>query len=298
MALFILPLGSRAVASLRAVPAATAITVVTAVAAVALLGGTALGYQLASARSQARTTSQLPALDSTSGRVLTERIGALQGKLVRLESAAVDLARRVGKPAATSDDTSTRSEATALPDGPAGGPFEPLAHPSRVLALIERLERGVQRVEGNLELIADGAAVRNLARMAVPSRMPVAGTRISSGFGRRIDPLSGQWARHTGIDLPAPSGTPVVASAGGRVSFAGYRPAYGNTVEIDHGNGLKTRYAHARRLAVRRGELVLPGQVIASVGSTGRSTGPHLHFEVLRHGRAVEPRQYLARAER
>ena len=87
-----------------------------------------------------------------------------------------------------------------------------------------------------------------------------------------------------------------MASAGGKVIFAGYRHAYGNTVEIDHGNGLATRYAHASKLNVRRGDLVLPGQAIATVGSTGRSTGPHLHFEVLRYGVAVEPRTYLDRS--
>ncbi len=290
MALFILPTGSRAVATLRAVPAATALGVVGAVAVAALASGMALGYELATARLGAQALTA-PALDTASGRLLTERVGSLQGKLVRLETAAMDLARRVGKPVAGSTETTPQAE----PSGPAGGPYEPLATPLRLVALIERLEHGIQRAEGTLADIAAGAAARNLARMAVPTRMPVAGTRVSSGFGSRLEPLPGHWARHTGIDLPAPSGTPIVASAGGRVSFAGFRPAYGTTVEIDHGNGLKTRYAHARRLNVRRGELVLPGQAIATVGSTGRSTGPHLHFEVLRNGRAVEPRKYLER---
>jgi len=135
----------------------------------------------------------------------------------------------------------------------------------------------------------------DLAEMAWPSRYPIAGARISSRFGNRRDPFTRRLARHTGVDMPAPPGTPIVASAGGTVRFAGYRRAYGNSVEIDHGDGLTTRYAHASKVLVRKGQVVLPEQPIATVGSTGRSTGPHLHFEVLRQGRPVEPLGYLGR---
>jgi murein DD-endopeptidase MepM/ murein hydrolase activator NlpD len=133
--------------------------------------------------------------------------------------------------------------------------------------------------------------------MAFPSRAPIPGVVISSGFGRRIDPFTRQLAQHAGIDYPAWYGTSILASAGGRVRRAGPYGAYGRTVEIDHGDGLVTRYGHASRILVRVGDLVLPGQPIASVGSTGRSTGPHLHFEVLRDGTQVHPRLYLANDE-
>ena len=139
------------------------------------------------------------------------------------------------------------------------------------------------------------AIAGDLAGMAIPSRYPIAGARISSGFGNRRDPFTKRLARHTGVDLSAPRGTPILASAGGTVRYAGYRRAYGNTVEIDHGRGLVTRYAHASKVLVRAGQVVLPEQAIAMVGSTGRSTGPHLHFEVLRNGTYVEPMNYLKR---
>jgi murein DD-endopeptidase MepM/ murein hydrolase activator NlpD len=110
----------------------------------------------------------------------------------------------------------------------------------------------------------------------------------------RHDPFTGRLARHTGLDIPAPHGTPILASGGGRVVSAGYKGAYGRAVVIDHGDGLSTLYGHASKLLVRAGDVVMPNQQIALVGSTGRSTGPHLHFEVIRHGVRVEPRQYLS----
>jgi murein DD-endopeptidase MepM/ murein hydrolase activator NlpD len=130
--------------------------------------------------------------------------------------------------------------------------------------------------------------------MRLPTRRPIDGGELSSPFGNRIDPLNGRGAFHAGLDFSAPQGTVIVAAAGGSVAYAGFRADYGWTVEIDHGNGLATRYAHASRLLVAAGALVMPGERIALVGSTGRSTGPHLHFEVLRDGAQVNPRRYLA----
>jgi murein DD-endopeptidase MepM/ murein hydrolase activator NlpD len=115
-----------------------------------------------------------------------------------------------------------------------------------------------------------------------------------SAFGNRDDPFSGRRAFHAGLDFAAAAGTPIHAAGGGTVSFAGFKAEFGQTVEIDHGNGLSTRYAHASVLKVKAGDIVVPGDAIAAVGSTGRSTGAHLHFEVLRHGEAVDPRRYLA----
>jgi murein DD-endopeptidase MepM/ murein hydrolase activator NlpD len=160
---------------------------------------------------------------------------------------------------------------------------------------LSRLDGELDKVDAMVTLLTQATTERQLGNMAYPSRLPVEGGRISSGFGIRRDPFTQRAARHTGLDFRAPYGAPILASAGGRVTFAGRRNAYGNTVEIDHGNGLRTRYGHASRVLVRPGDIVLPGQRIALVGSTGRSTGPHLHFEVIRKGVYVEPRQYLAR---
>jgi murein DD-endopeptidase MepM/ murein hydrolase activator NlpD len=133
-----------------------------------------------------------------------------------------------------------------------------------------------------------------MAYAAFPGRMPADGARFGSPFGNRIDPFTQRLSFHPGLDLVARTGTPILAAAGGRVVFAGEKSGYGNAVEIDHGNGLMTRYGHASKIVVQVGDLVLPRQFIAEVGSTGRSTGPHLHFEVLVNGAPVNPAAYLA----
>ena len=130
--------------------------------------------------------------------------------------------------------------------------------------------------------------------MRLPSHLPVAGAHLGSSFGNRDDPFTGRRAFHAGLDFSAGQGTAIRAAAGGTVMFAGFKPDFGWVVEIEHGNGLTTRYAHASRLRIRAGALVTPGDLIAEVGSTGRSTGAHLHFEVLRNGEAIDPRRYLA----
>ena len=123
---------------------------------------------------------------------------------------------------------------------------------------------------------------------------PVRIGRLSSGFGRRTDPITGRISMHSGLDFAAPRGTPIYAVGGGVVVFAGRNGAYGNMVEINHGGGYKTRYAHASELKVSKGDLVQKGQEIAAVGTTGRSTGSHLHLEVYRNGMAVNPARYVA----
>lgn len=122
------------------------------------------------------------------------------------------------------------------------------------------------------------------------------GLRISSTFGARIDPIDGHHGVHTGVDLPAPMGTPVVAAADGVVRVAGRRGGYGNLVELAHADGSATRYAHLSAILVRPGEAVSRGQLIAQIGSTGRSTGAHLHFEYRVGGVAVNPLAYLGSA--
>lgn len=216
-------------------------------------------------------------------RALVDRVGSLTGRLVRLESEATALARRLGaRPIAASLSPSTRA-------APSGGPLLPVED-------LSRLEAHLTRLEVTIADLSTVAAERELEAMAYPNRMPVAGGHVpvSSNFGTRRDPFTGRPARHSGLDIPARHGTPILASGGGRVVTAGDRGAYGQTIVIDHGDGLSTLYGHASRLLVRTGDVVMPQQKIALVGSTGRSTGPHLHFEVIRNGNRVEPRQYLA----
>lgn len=132
-----------------------------------------------------------------------------------------------------------------------------------------------------------------LKKHMLPTARPVEGSELGSAFGWRLDPLTGQRAMHTGLDFPADVGTPILAAAGGVVVAQEFHPAYGNVVEIDHGNQLVTRYAHSSRVHVRKGDVVKRGQLIAEVGSTGRSTGPHLHFEVWLAGVTLDPQKFL-----
>jgi murein DD-endopeptidase MepM/ murein hydrolase activator NlpD len=297
---------------------------VAAIAVLAILAcGLAAGYRVAQTGGFAGASGPVAALkalqhnpDGPESRALIERVGALSGRLIRLETQAVILARQVGvaqgggagggTPAAA--PMAARADAAGPPangDQPSGGPFVALgAFPSADLprwrsadfaGRLVQLAVDLDRLEATLARVAQAAAVRNLDTMAYPSRRPVAGGVITSGFGTRLDPFTRRPARHTGLDFRAPFGAPILASAGGRVRFAGRHGAYGRTVEIDHGDGLVTRYGHASKLFVHAGDIVLPGQRIAAVGSTGRSTGPHVHFEVLRNGVPVEPRLYLAR---
>jgi len=129
--------------------------------------------------------------------------------------------------------------------------------------------------------------------IAIPSTRPVRGTELTSGFGVRSDPFRGRAAMHAGIDLAGPYGTPVLATADGVVGRTEYSGGYGNLVELDHGRGIQTRYGHLSRSLVRAGQKVKRGDVIALMGSTGRSTGSHLHYEVRIDGRAVNPVPFM-----
>ena len=133
-----------------------------------------------------------------------------------------------------------------------------------------------------------------IQRALVPTEAPVKGGRVGSPFGFRIDPFNGRSALHTGLDFPGDVGTPIHAAAGGVVIVQEYHSAYGNMIEVDHGKGLITRYAHTSRVLVKKGDIVKRGQKIAEVGSTGRSTGPHLHFEVWVSGVVQDPQRFLA----
>ncbi len=134
---------------------------------------------------------------------------------------------------------------------------------------------------------------QKIKKMMIPTQTPVPDANLGSNFGWRIDPITGRSALHTGLDFPASPGTNIFAAAGGVVVTQEYQTEYGNMVEVDHGNDLISRYAHASKVFVKKGDLIKRGQKIAEVGSTGRSTGPHLHFEVLVQGVPQDPQKFL-----
>jgi murein DD-endopeptidase MepM/ murein hydrolase activator NlpD len=158
---------------------------------------------------------------------------------------------------------------------------------------VEETLREARQLKASFEEILAGMEARGSAWARIPSLRPVIHARLSSDFGIRRDPFTGRLAFHKGLDLAVPKGTPVHAPAEGRVIRAGRYHGYGLLVEIDHGNGIHTRYGHNSRLAVRPGQMVRRGQVISYVGQTGRASAPHLHYEVLLHGRAVNPEPYI-----
>ncbi len=311
MAFVILSTGSVTGSRLRTLRASTLLLATAVLLLVTLVGGIGLGYGYGqratdtAAATPAQISSLARNLEAPERRALIDRVGSLSGRLIQLESEAQGLAGRL----ATIEGTGPRAapapagavqagtQAERLPaetTAPSGGPWVPVPETGDVDDEIglTQLERDLDQVSMRLDDVEAAMAPREQASMAFPNHIPIS-RRITSGFGIRIDPFTGRRARHTGIDIGAPMRTAIRAAGGGRVTYAGFRPAYGYTVEIDHGNGLSTRYGHASRVLVRRGDVVLPEQIIALVGSTGRSTGPHVHFEVLRNGVPVEPRTFL-----
>ncbi|RPE79516.1 M23 family metallopeptidase [Vulcaniibacterium tengchongense] len=173
------------------------------------------------------------------------------------------------------------------------GPVRDMSKPELDAGMAD-LDRQFRASGEQLSVLESLLFNRQLDMNAVPSREPIAGSYITSGFGGRADPFGGGSQFHKGIDFEADVGDPVLAVADGVVSYAGVRSGYGNVIEIDHGNGYVTRYAHNSRLTRKVGELVRAGQEIAKAGSTGRSTGAHVHFEVWENGRVVNPRKFLS----
>jgi len=252
-------------------------------------------------------------------RLLVDRFGELSGRLIQLEAESRELASRVGimqefESRLSEEEADSEAEgrvARTQPGEPSGGPLikleeneraiidpQSLADDEDVKVALTRVEHDIAHIADTLNRLDRSIVEMNLSHMAFPGRRPVDESHaVTSSFGSRVDPFSRGRAFHSGVDYPAPPGSPIYASAGGKVIFADTRRQYGRTVEIDHGGGLVTRYAHASELLVEAGQIVMPGEKIAKVGSTGRSTGPHLHFEILKNGRFVDPEIYLAKFE-
>lgn len=221
------------------------------------------------------------------------KLGQLQARLVHLDSVSERLSTLSGiKP----PEREGNAVNAALKDGRGG----PLVNPGAVSApdlqaMLDDVSRQLDVRGDDFSMIESRLLDERLRKNMLPTTLPVTVPWISS-FGWRIDPITGDRAMHEGVDFPADIGTQVVAAATGVVLSAEPHPEYGNLLEIDHGNGLSTRYAHLSKILVRPGSLVKRGQPIAMVGNTGRSTGPHLHFEVRINGMAQNPARFLTQA--
>ncbi len=260
-----------------------------------LAAGVGAGYWMSAMYARTQPTAHAaPERGRSALPFAVEQLGALSGRLFKLESQASQLSERMGVGPGVAPKPAARARATNTATTGSGGPLLPPRVGQDALDDLGALQARLDGIEQQITLVSDAAALQNLALMRLPTRLPVGNVPIGSTFGNREDPFTGRRAFHSGLDFEAVWGTLIHAAAGGTVSFAGERHDYGRVVEIDHGNGLTTRYAHASRLLVKVGDIVMPGDPIAAVGSTGRSTGPHLHFEVLRNGEATDPRRYLA----
>lgn len=218
---------------------------------------------------------------------LAMQIGQLRAQATRL-NALGDRLTQVGK---LEDGEFDFAAEPAL-----GGPEEALGEASSPLPLgsdIENLRAEFGRQEAQLGVLENLLFDRKIDNALLPTGMPVAHGYVASRYGTRTDPITGRQAAHLGVDFDVPMGSDVLAVAEGVVTYSAVRNGYGNVVEIDHGNGYMTRYAHNSRNVVEVGTRVHVGQLIAKVGSSGRSTGPHCHFEVWLNGRPVNPMAYV-----
>jgi murein DD-endopeptidase MepM/ murein hydrolase activator NlpD len=220
---------------------------------------------------------------------LAVKLGEMQARLMRIDAFGERLSKAAGiKP--------TEFKFSEKPGR--GGPESDVKEQSDIS--LEEFNRQLAELSSLLEDRSDKLGVldsmlmqENLRKKSLPTVLPVTTGYHSSNYGYRLDPFSGRKAFHAGIDFVAPIGTSVTAAAGGVVATSEAHGEYGNMVEVDHGNGLVSRYAHLSKSLVKPGDVVLKGQQIAQVGTTGRSTGAHLHFEVRESGVALNPRQFL-----
>lgn len=230
------------------------------------------------------------------------KVGEMQARLMRLEAVSERVASMAGM--APGELKKIEADTGAAAGGPLVSVQEASGDARRTSTQLlqdlngqmDALQNLGERQTDVLTLIESHLFEKRLDALMVPSIAPVDGP-VGSGFGFRADPFTHRTALHTGLDFPADPGTPILAAAGGVVLSAGPHPQYGLLVELDHGNGLVTRYAHTSQMLVKQGDLVKRGQAIAAVGNTGRSTGPHLHFEVLVEGVQQNPARFLNTAQ-
>lgn len=218
------------------------------------------------------------------------RLATMQARLLRMEA----LGERLTEVAKLDSEEFTFQGTPAL-----GGPETVPGEGNLVVAdfdlAADELTRQLKTRADQLEVLESLLRNRKFHQDVALAGRPITKGWMSSGFGRRVDPITGRMAWHAGVDFAGKRGSDVVAVASGVVVFAGRRHGYGELVEINHGGGYVTRYGHHDELVVSAGDVVKKGQIIGRMGSSGRSTGPHVHFEVLKNGRQVDPARYVAR---
>lgn len=223
---------------------------------------------------------------------LTSKLAEMQVRLVRLDA----LGERLTDVASLDKGEFDFSRLPAI-GGPESATLKELP-PTDVEALFDQLQSQLADRELQLNMMESMLADRKVKQQSAVAGRPVKKGWMSSRYGWRTDPFHGKRAWHNGVDFAGAQGADVIATAAGVVTSSGDHKGYGQFVEIDHGDGFVTRYAHNEKNLVAAGDLVKKGQVIAKMGSTGRSTGPHVHFEVFKHGRSVDPASYIRRTIR
>ncbi|MGO9424319.1 MAG: M23 family metallopeptidase [Steroidobacteraceae bacterium] len=218
---------------------------------------------------------------------LAMRVGQMNANVIRLDA----LGKRLTRMANLNDGEFDFGNPPAL-GGAEGADGQPAQIPN-LTAMVDDLQTQLSSREQQLGVLENLILTRELNKQVYPEGRPVQDGWISSYFGQRADPFTGYTAVHKGVDFAGPPGTAVSSVAAGLVTFAGERAGYGEMVEINHGNGLATRYCHNEKLLVKQGDMVRKGQEVALMGSTGHSTGPHLHFEVLKNGDQVDPLRFI-----
>jgi len=224
---------------------------------------------------------------------LALRLGKLQAHVIRLDALGSRL---------TTMAKLERGEFDFSQPPAQGGPANTLENEGKsmevndFLAALSDLSSQLDNRSGQLNVLETMMMTNNLQAEVEPAGRPISRGWLSSYFGIRTDPFTGRRVHHSGIDFAGKLGSDIVSVAAGVVTFAGRRSGYGNLVEINHGKGYSTRYGHCLKIDVKVGDTIKKGQVLAKMGTTGRSTGPHVHFEVLNNGRAVNPKRYIFRA--
>ncbi|MEE4281893.1 MAG: M23 family metallopeptidase [Pseudomonadales bacterium] len=217
------------------------------------------------------------------------QLAQMQARLLRMEAIGAHMAE-----AAELQDGEFDFSALPAQGGPVEGGQTALQFDDLAVEL-DRLSSAIKRREFELDVLDDVLVNEEIQTTSVVRGRPVKWGWLSSQFGQRVDPITGKTAWHSGVDFAGKDGSDVIAVASGVVTFAGKRSGYGKLVEISHANGYVTRYAHHKELTVETGEVVKKGESIGKMGSSGRSTGPHVHFEVLKNGRTVDPASYVTR---
>jgi len=219
---------------------------------------------------------------------LAMRVGQMNANVIRLNA----LGKRLTRMANMDDGEFDFGNPPALGGAESGADGQPAQIPN-LTEMVDDLQSQLSSREQQLGVLENLILTRELNKQVYPAGRPVQDGFISSYFGRRADPFTGYTAVHKGLDFAGPSGSKITAVAAGLVTFAGERAGFGEMVEINHGNGLATRYCHNEKILVKQGEMIRKGQEVALMGSTGRSTGPHLHFEVLKNGTQVDPLRFI-----